>query len=273
MLEYLWQKAYNPPVAKSAKLGQNFLRDEEFARRIVDLVEPSSGPLLEIGAGHGALSELLLERFPGRRVVLVEVEPLLVAELEQRLGGRAEILASDILKANLAAIFPREKVTVAGNLPYNISKPLVDWVIAQRRSIGEAVLMLQKDFIDKLLSPEGGKKYNAQSVMFQLLFHSRRCFDVPAGAFVPKPKVLSSVISAWPLEPPVPRVGEFYDFVKYCFAERRKTLWNNLAPYARREVLASVFNEFSLGQNIRAEQLPAPAFPEIFLAMFPGAGK
>jgi 16S rRNA (adenine1518-N6/adenine1519-N6)-dimethyltransferase len=261
-------------VTKSASLGQNFLHDARAARRIVDLLEAPAGPILEIGAGHGMLSGPLLEKFPGRRVVLVEVDPRLAAELERRFAESAEILAGDILGIELGQVFAGESAAVIGNLPYHISKPLVDWLIAQRRWIGEAVLMLQRDFVDKLLSKAGGRKYNAQSVVFQLLFRARRCFDVPAGAFLPVPQIVSTVLHARPAEPGIPgRTEDFYDFVKCCFSERRKTLWNNLAPRFDKMVLAAAAAALGLPAQTRAEQLPAGAFPEIFRTLPPVIGR
>ncbi len=259
-------------MAKSAKLGQNFLHDANIARRIVDLVPPGTGPLLEIGPGKGILSRLLAERFPGRRLTLVEVDPLLATDLEHRFNGTedpcrgdaVEIIGMDILRLDLAGRFAAGAVTVIGNLPYHISKPLIDWFIAQRPLIGEAVLMLQKDFVDKLLASHGGKKYNAQSVAFQLLFQARRCFDVPAGAFAPKPKVVSTVVTARP-PAPGPGIGAgFYPFVRLCFAERRKTLWNNLSPRYGAAALTSAFAAAAIPPHARAEQLA----PERFLALW-----
>ncbi|MFH2107448.1 MAG: 16S rRNA (adenine(1518)-N(6)/adenine(1519)-N(6))-dimethyltransferase RsmA [Chrysiogenia bacterium] len=251
-------------MSKSAKLGQNFLHDRNVARKIVDLLHEQQGPLLDIGAGKGILSELLLEKFAGRQVTLVEIDPLLAAELERRFRGRAEIIGSDILQLDLKKMCPAGSFTVIGNLPYHISKPLIDWFIAQRARISEAVLMLQKDFVDKLLSAENCKKYNAQSVVFQTVFQARRCFDVRAGAFAPKPKVVSTVVAARPLEPPRPDVNEFYAFLKQCFAERRKTLWNNLASFYKKEILLALAGESGLSPQTRAEQLP----PDLFLALF-----
>ncbi|HEX7502903.1 MAG TPA: rRNA adenine N-6-methyltransferase family protein, partial [Acidobacteriota bacterium] len=127
-------------------------------------------------------------------------------------------------------------------------------------------LMLQRDFVDKLLSRENNKKYNAQSVVFQLLFQARRCFHVAPGAFVPQPKVVSTVIAVRPLPPPLPDVGEFYGFVKQCFAERRKTLWNNLAPHFDKKILLALAAASGLPATTRAEQLPPDAFPGLFAA-------
>lgn len=255
-------------MAKSAKLGQNFLRDRNFARRIVELLEAPRGPLLEIGAGYGSLSEPLLEKFPGRQVTLVEIDPALVKELEINFAGRAQIFSGDILGVDLESIYPQTRVNVIGNLPYHISKRLIDWFIGQREKISTAVLMLQKDFIDKLLSPAGGKKYNAQSVIFQLLFTARRCFDVPRGAFAPAPKVLSTVLAIQPADSPLrAEAGEFYRFVKLCFAERRKTLLNNLAPYYEKKILSAVTASSGLSNQARAEQLPADLFFALFTAL------
>lgn len=254
-------------MTRSARLGQNFLHDANIARRIVDLLPPGPGPLLEIGPGKGILSELLLEKIPPGHLTLVEFDPDLARKLRERFADGPRILEKSILEVDLAAVFPAGPVGIIGNLPYHISKPLVDWFIAQHPLIGEAVLMLQKDFVDKLLAPCGGRKYNAQSVAFQLLFAARRCFDVPAGAFAPKPKVISTVIAARPLAP-VPGIGAgFYPFVRRCFAERRKTLWNNLAPHAGSEALAAVFATLALPQNVRAEQLSPPNFVDLWLAL------
>jgi len=267
-------------MPKSAKLGQNFLRDRNFARKIVDLLHEPQGPLLEIGAGRGILSELLVEKFPGRPITLVEIDPALAGELERRFNGRAEILGSDILLIDLALMFPLNRIAVIGNLPYHISKPLIDWFIAQRAGVSEAVLMLQKDFVDKLLArggglaAAGGKKYNAQSVVFQTLYQARRCFDVPAGAFKPSPKITSTVLVVYPADSPLQAAtDEFYKFVKLCFAERRKTLWNNLAQYYKKEILTVLASESGLSPQTRAEQLPPNLFLTLFIALKNGVDR
>lgn len=254
-------------MTKSAKMGQNFLRDERVARRIADLVPAGDGPLLEIGPGRGILTRLLLERFPGRPLTLVEIDPGLADQLLGEFGARARVRNEDILEVDLAGCFPGEKVTVAGNLPYHISKPLIDWFIAMRPEIAAAALMLQKDFVDKLLSAPGGKKYNAQSVVFQLLYRCRRAFDVPAGAFVPRPKVVSTVIVAEPAEPPIQDAEGFYAFVRQGFAERRKTLANNLAVFPA-AALAPALAAAGVGAQARAEQLG----PELFVALWEALG-
>jgi 16S rRNA (adenine1518-N6/adenine1519-N6)-dimethyltransferase len=267
-------------VAKAAKIGQNFLHDRNIATKIINVFLPQPGQVLEIGAGPGILSGLLLEKIPANRITLVEIDPFLAQGLRQRFGAQLQILEKNILEIDLAVLYSNIRVAIIGNLPYHISKDLIDWFIAQRAKISAAVLMLQKDFVDKLLaSPSGlvsvrGKKYNAQSVVFQLLFKTRRCFNVPAGAFMPAPKITSTVLVVHPLDSPLQAQGdEFYHFVRLCFGERRKTLWNNLAPYFDKQSLTAAFAVGGFSKQVRAEQLPAPAFPEIFLAISPGAGK
>ena len=215
---------YNPLMTKSAKLGQNFLHDKNIAAKIINIFLPQPGPVLEIGPGPGILSALLLEKIPPGRLTLVEVDPFLAQKLRVRFSDEPRILEKNILEIDLAGLFQGQLVAVIGNLPYHISKALIDWFIAQRAMIGQAVLMLQKDFIDKLLSPSCNKKYNAQSVAFQTLFQVRRCFNVPAGAFIPAPKVISTVLAVRPANSPLQAQGdEFYHFARLCFGERRKT--------------------------------------------------
>lgn len=250
-------------MPKSAKLGQNFLRDGNIAARIIDVFLPQAGPVLEIGPGPGILSARLLEKVPAERVTLVEIDRFLAGRLRERFGDPPRIIQEDILKVDLARLYPRERVAIIGNLPYHISKELVDWLIDQRARIGAAVLMLQKDFVDKILAPAGGKNYHAQSVIFQLLFQARRCFNVSAGAFTPQPKVVSTVIAARPLEPPLPDAENLYAFVKLCFAERRKTLWNNLAAQFDKKALLAATAALGLPAQARAEQLS----PDRFVAL------
>jgi len=255
-------------MAKAAKLGQNFLRNKNIAAKIVNEFLPQPGPVLEIGAGYGILSELLMEKIPASLLTLVEIDRFLAEGLRQRFGSQLKIMEENILDIDLARMYPQGQVGIIGNLPYHISKDLIDWFIAQRAKISAAVLMLQKDFVDKLLSPCGGKKYNAQSVVFQLLFRTRRCFNVPAGAFTPTPKITSTVLAVHPVDSPLQAAAdEFYDFVKLCFAERRKTLWNNLTPYFEKQVLSAIAAASGLSDRARAEQLSADRFLTFFMAL------
>jgi len=257
----------------SAKLGQNFLHDKNIAAKIINAFLPQTGLVLEIGSGPGILSALLLQNVPDERVTLVEIDRFLANALRQRFGDGPRIIEEDILNIDLERICPQDRVAVIGNLPYHISKELIDWFIAQRGRISTAVLMLQKDFVDKILAVPGGKKYNAQSVLFQLLFQARRCFHVPAGAFTPAPRIMSTVIAVRPMsDPPAAAGEEFYAFVKACFAERRKTLGNNLASRMDKNALAAAFAACGLPATARAEQLPPERFVALWQATRPANG-
>jgi 16S rRNA (adenine1518-N6/adenine1519-N6)-dimethyltransferase len=260
-------------MSKSAKLGQNFLHDKNIAAKIMNVFLPQQGPVLEIGPGPGILSALLLEKVPAEQVTLVEIDRFLAAALRQRFGAAPRIIEEDILKIDLASLYPQERVAVIGNLPYHISKELIDWFMAQRDRIGAAVLMLQKDFVDKILAAPGGKQFNAQSVLFQLLFRSRRVFDVPPGAFSPRPKVVSTVIMSEQAEPPIQYAEEFYAFVRQCFAGRRKTLANNLAGRFPPAVLAAALAAAGAGAQARAEQLRPERFASLWRALGGGQAR
>jgi 16S rRNA (adenine1518-N6/adenine1519-N6)-dimethyltransferase len=260
-------------MAKSAKIGQNFLHDKNIAAKIIDIFAPPPGPVLEIGAGPGILSAMLVEKFSPGRVTLVEIDPLLALNLRERFGERAHILEKDILELDLAELLPEGSVSIIGNLPYHISKPLVDWFIAQRSKVVTAVLMLQRDFVDKLLAGAGNKKYNAQSIAFQTFFKTRRLFQVHAGAFAPAPQVVSTVLAVRPADPLPGAEGDaFYRFVKLAFGERRKTLINNLAPFHAKKALAAAFAACDLPEQVRAEALTAKDFLACFRALDGAAG-
>jgi 16S rRNA (adenine1518-N6/adenine1519-N6)-dimethyltransferase len=255
----------------TVKLGQNFLHDKNIAAKIINEFLPQTGPVLEIGAGPGILSGLLLEKMPTGPITLVEVDSFLAQRLRERFGDRLRVMENNILDIDLAGLFPVGQVAVIGNLPYHISKELIDWFIAQRAKISLAVLMLQKDFVDKLLAAADRKKYNAQSVVFQLRFRARRCFNVSPGSFLPQPRVMSTVLAVRPDEFPLEdNTDKFYDFVKLSFAERRKTLWNNLAPHYERALLPSVFKAAGVSPQARAEQLPPGTFVDLFAALLSG---
>jgi len=257
----------------SAKLGQNFLHDKNIAAKIINAFLPQTGLVLEIGSGPGILSALLLQNVPDERVTLVEIDRFLANALRERFGDGPRIIQENILEIDLAALYGAERVAVIGNLPYHISKELIDWSIAQHGRISAAVLMLQKDFVDKILAVPGGKKYNAQSVLFQLLFQVRRCFHVSAGAFTPAPRIMSTVIAARPADfSHASAADEFYRFVKWCFAERRKTLGNNLAPHIAKDALAAAFAACGLPVSARAEQLAPERFVALWQAARPASG-
>jgi 16S rRNA (adenine1518-N6/adenine1519-N6)-dimethyltransferase len=217
--------------------GQNFLVDPGAIRKIVE----ASGPLsdlipLEIGPGRGALTEELLAKVD--RLVAVEVDPRLSASLRARFSPeRLVVIEADVLDLDwdsvaAAAGVPRSRpIAVIGNLPYNISKPFVMRLVEQRRRIDRAVLMLQREVVDRIVALPGGRDYGAMGVLVGAAYRVERLFDLGPGAFRPRPKVVSTVTRWQPR--PCEELSESAEAalracLKASFGHRRRTLYNNL---------------------------------------------
>lgn len=253
---------------KSAKLGQNFLVNRSVAGKIVDAAIPFEGRLIEIGPGKGILTELLLQqRIPATSTLtVVEVDPHLADQLQRRFPQDLSIISEDILNINPGEVFPQEKLTLIGNLPYYISKDIADWLITHHTHIHKGVFMLQKEFVDKLIRV----KHSPQSLMFDYLFESRVLFNVSPGSFNPAPKVFSSVFR-FTLRPHIPEKevnpSALYHLLKISYQNRRKTLLNNLSPHYPKQSLINILDDLHIPVTTRAEQLPPQKFQELFRAL------
>lgn len=247
-------------------LGQNFLTGTHYPSLIVDSVRPMPDEhILEIGPGEGALTALLLGA--GARVTAVEVDPDLIPRLQQRFGKdpRFNLLEADALKVDLCRLVDEGcRIRVVANLPYYISTPLIQRLIEQRHCLSEMTLMLQREVVERIIAPPGGKDYGYLSVLVQLHAVVARLFDVPPGAFRPVPKVTSSVIRLrLQRQSVVSLVDErlFLLLAQVLFAQRRKTILNNLrAGFARlglesAERLPAILELASLDGRRRAETL------------------
>ncbi|HEY8368013.1 MAG TPA: 16S rRNA (adenine(1518)-N(6)/adenine(1519)-N(6))-dimethyltransferase RsmA [Thermodesulfobacteriota bacterium] len=216
------------------RFGQHFLRDPGVLDRIVETA--AIGPddsVIEIGAGTGALTRRLAAR--AGRLLAVEIDRDLAARLREAYAGsdRVEILEADILRVDLPALAERMggRPVVVGNLPYNISSPLLFALIDARRSIARMVLMVQREFGERLAAAPGSAAYGALSVLAQLHLDIRVAFHVPPAAFRPPPAVESSVLVLTPRPAPAVAIGDearFRRVVRAAFAQRRKTLANAL---------------------------------------------
>ena len=227
------------PVAdKRRALGQHFLRDISIVQAIVDAARLSRDDLcVEIGPGEGALTFLLAAQ--AGRLLALEVDEGLIARLRPRLTpfSNAEIRHADARRfdfSTLPALRPSAdgRVVVLGNLPYSVSKPILERLVAARTALSEMVLTLQKEVAERVAAEPGGKEYGALSVLTQLYCEVRPVMTIPAGAFRPPPKVESAVLHLRVLPAPCVPVadeGKFRGVVKAAFAQRRKTLANTLA--------------------------------------------
>lgn len=214
-------------------IGQNFLHDRNIARKIIDIALAMGPPFLEIGPGLGALTDLLAGE--ERKTVAVEVDRGLAAYLRQRYeGSSAEVLEADFLAvpdAQWRDRFPGGG-TVVGNLPYSVSSPILIRLLGLRRIFPRAVLMLQKEVVERLCAPPGGKEYGIFSVYLAVLAEIREEFTVRRTCFFPSPAVDSAVVAVR-FRPDVPDdlFRALQSVVRSAFARRRKTLRNAPASF------------------------------------------
>ena len=219
-------------VRPSKRLGQNFLCDPRVARRIAELVE---GPeaVLEIGPGLGALSMELCAS--GRPFVAVELDLRLAEHMEGTLREcpRARVVRGDILDQRMEDLFPgADRVTVIGNLPYSITTPALEWILAQEKRVGRALLMVQREFAERLTARPGSKEYGSISVFVGLNAEVRSLFRVSPGAFHPRPEVDSTVLEVIPRGFPGTTAEEreaASRMARASMGTRRKTVVNALA--------------------------------------------
>jgi 16S rRNA (adenine1518-N6/adenine1519-N6)-dimethyltransferase len=214
-------------------LGQNFLAGSHYPRRIIDSVTPRAGEtIVEIGPGRGALTGLLLES--GARVIAIELDPELIPGLSRMFSGRENfrLVEADALKIDYCGLIaPVADARVVANLPYYISTPILQRLIEHRRCLSEMTLMLQREVVERITAPPGGKEYGFLSVFTQFYCEAEKLFDVPPGAFRPAPQVHSSALRLRLRARPAAPVDDedlMIELTKTLFAQRRKTILNNL---------------------------------------------
>lgn len=214
------------------RFGQNFLNSPGVIRKIVEAIAPQRSDLMvEIGPGQAAITESLLGALDHLHVV--EIDRDLIAALKQRFpADRLIIHEGDALEFDFAAM--GDDLRVVGNLPYNISTPLLFHLAAFADRIRDMHFMLQKEVVDRMVSPPGGGEYGRLSVMLQYRFHMERLFIVPPGAFTPAPKVDSAVVRMIPKlanELHARDMAVFAHVVTTAFSQRRKMLRNSLRDW------------------------------------------
>ncbi len=245
-------------------LGQNFLTDRNIAGKIVALARSFHPPVLEIGPGLGALTDPLAGS--GGPVVAVEIDRGLAAYLRERFSGTGvEVLEADFLavpEQEWRVRFPAGG-TVVGNLPYSISSPAVLRLIELRHLFPRAVLMLQKEVVDRLCAGPGGKEYGILSVYLGVLAEARREFVVRRACFHPAPDVDSAVMSVrFAGETPEALVAALRTVVRAAFAHRRKTLRNAPVPFlpGGSGQWSELLRAAGIDPAGRAEEVPPPAY-------------
>ncbi|HEY0181107.1 MAG TPA: 16S rRNA (adenine(1518)-N(6)/adenine(1519)-N(6))-dimethyltransferase RsmA [Dokdonella sp.] len=251
------------------RFGQHFLRDAAVLRRIVDAIAPRPGDrVVEIGPGEGALTLPLLRALG--RLTVVELDRDLIPRLRDAAAGvgELEIVHADVLAVDLRALAHGAPLRVVGNLPYNISSPILFHCLDQLDAIEDMHFMLQREVVERMAAPPGGKVYGRLSVMLQLACRVEPLFEVPPAAFRPPPKVDSAVVRLVPLAPerrPRADPATLARVVRDAFGQRRKTLANALAGVLAPERIVAA----GVDPRARAEQLDPHAFVALAAAAEP----
>lgn len=276
-------------IRAKKSLGQNFLGDVQVSRRIVDSVSPQASDLIiEIGPGTGALTRLLVE--PSGYVVAVEIDARLIEELQRRItADNLSIVEADALEVNwielinaaskswqkINARADEPRVRVVANLPYYISTPIIERLIGLRHSIFDMTLMLQNEVAERIASAPGSRDYGYLSVLAQYYSAAAKLFEVPPSAFKPAPKVQSAIIKLAVRERPaidVENEAKFFALVRASFAQRRKTIFNNLKAAARSlgfvENVDKALQAAGIDSQRRAETLTMEEFGALYHAIF-----
>ena len=245
-------------VRAKKSLGQNFLRDTSFVERIVAAVKLSDrDTVFEIGPGQGALTGELLKQ--AGRVIAIEFDRDMITILGEKFASadNFELVKADALSVNFAELVSDaandRRAKLIANLPYNISTPILQRLIDQRELFSDIVLMFQREVVERITAPAGGKHRGFLSVLVENAFESEQLFDVPPGAFHPEPKVWSSVVRLIPKPIALTDYDLFRKTISQSFAQKRKTMLNNLKQSV--ENAASILIEAGIDVNRRAETL------------------
>jgi 16S rRNA (adenine1518-N6/adenine1519-N6)-dimethyltransferase len=257
------------------------------ARRIVEaLGDVSKRTVIEIGPGRGVLTQLLLDR--AKRVIGIELDRVLAAQLRMNFATREnlEVLESDFVTAEFPSIVgrrpgplhdlrptQRETVDVIGNLPYYITSDIVLRILELHQNIQQAVIMVQREVADRIAASPGSRDYGLLSATAQLFARTQKLFTLPPGAFSPQPQVHSTVVRLIM----APRVEElqiqeepFISFLKRAFAQKRKTLLNNLRGQYEESAVRAALKSAGARADVRAEAMSLEKTAAVFRALQQG---
>ncbi|NIJ67902.1 16S rRNA (adenine(1518)-N(6)/adenine(1519)-N(6))-dimethyltransferase RsmA [Xanthomonas sp. 60] len=250
--------AFTAPAKK--QLGQHFLADRHYIDSIVRAVNPKDDDrLVEIGPGQGAITLPLLRQHP--RLTVIEFDRDLIAPLTAAAAplGELTLIQSDVLRVDFTALAGGGQIRLVGNLPYNISSPILFHALDHADVVRDMHFMLQKEVVDRMAAGPGSKVFGRLSVMLQAYCEVTSLFVVPPGAFRPPPKVDSAVVRLVPRDPSSIGINDrrrFADVVRAAFGQRRKTLRNAL----NNVVSAEQFAAAGVRPDARAEQLDIAEF-------------
>jgi len=233
------------------RFGQNFLVDHRIINQIISTISPKNDDsIIEIGPGKGAITFPIIEYLD--HLSVIEIDRDLVSMLKSKEQEKLTIFQADALTFDFSQI--PNKIRVIGNLPYNISSPLLFHLLDYRKQIIDMTFMLQKEVVDRIVAPPGSKTYGRLSVMMQAFYEVELMFVVPKESFEPQPKIESAILYLKTREQPLVKNSKpLEEIVKLAFSQRRKTLKNCL-----KSVLNQSQTEIDLSQ--RAEMLSTENF-------------
>ena len=239
------------PHKPRKRFGQNFLVDQQIINQIVSTISPKKNDhIIEIGPGKGALTFPLIDYL--KNIHVIEIDRDLIALLQKKNNIQITIHESDALVFNFDQF--KQKVRIVGNLPYNISSPLLFHLLNYRDNIIDMTFMLQKEVVDRIVAPPGSKVYGRISVIMQTFFDTELMFVVPKESFDPQPKIESAILYLKTKKQPLVQNSKpLEEIVKIAFSQRRKTLKNCL-----KSVLNQSQTDIDLSQ--RAEMLSVENF-------------
>ena len=266
-------------AGRKPKLGQNFLVDLQAARRVVEaLGDISNSVVIEIGPGRGALTKALAER--ASRLVAVEFDRVLAEELSKDFAGKTtvEIVQANFLDTSLSELLtlgnsrPSQRAKVVGNIPYYITSDILLRLFEQHELVERIVVMVQREVADRLVAEPGSRDYGLLTVTAKLFADIERLLTLPPSAFRPAPQVYSSVLRL-AIAPKAEALGvdsqKFLSFCKLAFAQKRKTLVNNLRRRFAVQQIRSVLQSAAVPDNVRAEALSLRQLAEIYRNLKP----
>jgi len=248
-------------MRQSHSLGQVFLTDKNYIRKIINSLDIKDEVVLEIGSGPGEISAQIAGKC--KFLYCVEFDPRFVGLLEARLNGQSNIkvIHSDILKFSISGL--NEEITIFGNVPYQISNSLIGYLIENRKSIKKAYLTFQKEFVDKLIAKPGDKDYGFLSCYAQYYTEIKKIFDIPKGTFTPAPKIDSSFIALKFHGKPVDSAKDenlLFKVIRVGFNQRRKKIANSLSKFI---VAPDLFSSLNIDSNMRAENISLKQYVDI----------
>jgi 16S rRNA (adenine1518-N6/adenine1519-N6)-dimethyltransferase len=251
-------KGFKPEAKKH--LGQHFLHDGGIIAMIVHAVDPKPGDrLVEIGPGQGAITFPLLDRHGELTVIEFDRDLIFPLTDGARAHGTLEVIHRDVLTVDFTALANEDKIRLVGNLPYNLSSPILFHALDHAAAIRDMHFMLQKEVVDRMAAGPGSKVFGRLSVMLQAYCQVIALFDVPPGAFRPPPKVDSAVVRMIPHAPDKIGIVDhalFARVVRDAFGQRRKTLRNALSQVCDGAAIEAA----GLRPDARAEQIEVADF-------------